>query len=353
LRVEDSFWLTPFAATSAVLIGSDQHSMERARSNPSAISLSNSISDGGLIGLTALPGAMFFWGSLHGEQRARETGLLSGEAMIDSLTVNEGLKLIFGRERPSATDGHGRFFQVLGNEASFPSTHATLSWTAASVIAHEYPGWLSQTLAYGTAATVSLTRVTGRQHFPSDVVVGSALGWLVGRQVFNAHHYRELDDLDYGTFSRQRDEELNPDALGSPFVPLDSWVYPELNRLAALGYIRSQFIGLKPWTRAECRRQIEEAEYYAQNLPPDSSVTKSIELLKQEFSSDGKHYYSAQIDSVYTRYTQISGTPLRDSYHFVQTLWNDFGRPYDEGANVITGATASAVAGRFFFYAQG
>src|SRR6185312_5156382 len=353
LRVEDSFWLAPLAATSAVLLGSDQHSMQRARSNPDAISLSNSISDGGLIGLTALPGAMYFWGSLHGEQRARETGLLSGEAMIDSLTVNEGLKLIFGRERPSATDGHGRFFQVLGNEASFPSTHATLSWTAASVIAHEYPGWLSQTLVYGTAATVSLTRVTGRQHFPSDVVVGSALGWLVGRHVFNAHHYRELDDLNYGTFSRERGEELKPDSLGSPFVPLDSWIYPELKRLAALGYIKSQFTGLQPWTRAECRRQIEEAEYYAQNLAPDSNMRKSIDLLKQEFAPDGKNYYSAQLDSVYTRYTQISGTPLRDSYHFGQTLWNDFGRPYDEGVNMITGASSSVVAGRFFFYAQG
>src|SRR6185312_14650090 len=261
VHATDSFWLLPLGATTGVLIGSDQHSMARARSNGDAISLSKNISDGGLIGMAALPASMYVWGSLHYAPRARETGLLSGEAMIDSLAVNEAVKLVFGRERPSATDGQGRFFQSLGNSASFPSTHATLSWTAASVIAHEYPGWLSQTLAYGTAATVSLTRVTGRQHFPSDVVVGSALGWLVGRQVFNAHHYRELDDLDYGTFSRQRDEELNPDALGSPFVPLDSWVYPELNRLAALGYIRSQFIGLKPWTRAECRRQIEEAEY--------------------------------------------------------------------------------------------
>jgi len=35
------------------------------------------------------------------------------------------------------------------------------------------------------ATTVATTRVTGGQHFPSDVFVGSALGYLVGRYVAN------------------------------------------------------------------------------------------------------------------------------------------------------------------------
>ena len=353
MRKQDAFWLVPFAATTGVLIGSDQHSMARARSNPDAINLSNNISDAGLIGFVALPATMYAWGSLTGAPRVRETGLLSGEALVNSFAVNEALKLVFSRERSTPTDGQGRFFRTFGIDASFPSTHAMLSWTAASVIAHEYPGVLAQTLLYGGAAAVSISRVTGRQHFPSDVVVGSALGWLIGRQIYNSHHDPDLEGALYGRFTGGSKEELDFDQLGSPFVSLDSWVYPALKRLAALGYIQTQFTGLEPWTRAECRRQIEEAEYNAQDLQPESDVVQTIQALKREFSNDGQHYYSAQIDSVYTRYGQISGTPLRDSYHFGQTLWNDFGRPYDEGANVITGATASAVAGRFFFYAQG
>lgn len=353
LQAQDSFWLVPLAATTGVLIGSDQHSMAREKSNSDAISLSNNVANGGVIGMAAVPGLMYIWGSLRGAPQARETGLLSGEAMIDSLGVNEALKVIFGRERPTATDGQGRFLQTNSVHASFPSTHATVAWTAASVMAHEYPGWLSQSLVYGAAAAVSVSRVTAREHFPTDVVVGSALGWLIGRQVYNRHHDPDLDNSAYGTFFREPGEKPGPDSLGSPFVPLDSWVYPELKRLAALGYIQSQFTGLMPWTRAECRRQIDEADYYTQDLPPDSSVRKTVELLKEEFSDDGQHYYTAQIDSVYSRYTQISDTPLRDSYHFGQTLWNDFGRPYDQGANVITGATTSAVAGPFFFYLQG
>src|SRR5262249_23695511 len=103
----------------------------------------------------------------------------------------------------------------------------------------------------------------------------------------------------------------------------------------------------------ECARQIEEAAYFAQDLAPSSPVAKEIQSLQAEFSNESEHYYTAQIDSIYSRYTGISGLPLRDSYHFGQTLWNDFGRPYDQGGNVITGATASSVAGRFFFYFQG
>ena len=148
-------------------------------------------------------------------------------------------------------------------------------------------------------------------------------------------------------------EKPERDRLGSPFVPLDSWVYPALKRLGALGYIQTQFTGLEPWTRAECQRQIAEADHSAQSLPPASDIEQTLRSLKSEFSTDAQHSYSAQIDSVYARYGRISGTPLRDSYHFGQTLWNDFGRPYDEGNNAIAGVTASAVAGPFFFYAQG
>ena len=38
---------------------------------------------------------------------------------------------------PSPARGTGRFF--VGGD-SFPSTHASVSWAIASVIAHEYPG---------------------------------------------------------------------------------------------------------------------------------------------------------------------------------------------------------------------
>jgi membrane-associated phospholipid phosphatase len=351
IRATDSFWLLPLGGVTAGLIGSDEHSMARARSNTDAITLGKNVSDVTLAGMAAVPALMYVWGGLHGYPRAHETGLLSGEALINSYVVDEALKVTFARERPTTTDGQGRFFQTIGN-ASFPSTHSTLGWTLASVIAHEYPGWLSQTLVYGGATAISVSRVAGRQHFPADVVAGAAVGWLIGRQVYRAHHDPDIDDADYGSFVSDPQEDRRS-KMGSVFVPLDSWIYPELKRLAAMGYIRTQFAGLEPWSREECLRQIQEAEYFAQDPSTPLWISGAIELLKSEFSQDGQHFYSAGIDSVYGRYQNISGVPLRDSYHFGQTIWNDFGRPYDQGNSVITGASGSAVTGRFFFYARG
>jgi membrane-associated phospholipid phosphatase len=351
IRATDSAWLLPLGAVTAGLIGSDEHSMARARSNADAITLGKNISDGTLVGMASVPAFMYVWGGLRGYPRAHETGLLSGEALINSYVVDEALKFAFARERPTTVDGQGRFFQTTSNQ-SFPSTHSMLGWTLASVIAHEYPGWLSQTLAYSSATAISVSRVVGRQHFPSDVVAGAAVGWLIGRQVFRAHHDPDIDDAEFGTFVSDPQEDGRT-RLGSVFVPLDSWIYPELKRLSAMGYIRTQFLGLQPWTREECLRQIQEAEYYAQDSSTPAWISGTIELLKSELSQDGQHFYSAGIDSVYSRYQNISGVPLRDSYHFGQTIWNDFGRPYDQGNNIVTGASGSAVAGRFFFYARG
>lgn len=352
LHLRDSVWVAPMIGATGVLIGSDQHSMERARSNASAISLSNNASYAGVAALTAVPAFMYIWGSRTGNSRQRETGLLSGEALLNSLAVNEVFKITLQRQRPDPVGGAGKFFSSGFNNASFPSTHSMLSWTAASVLAHEYPGPLTQVLAYGAAAAVSVSRVTGRDHFPSDVVVGAAAGWLIGRQVFNAHHDPDLDGTAYGSFTREP-AEVDASKLGSTFVPLDSWVYPALERLAALGYIKTQFTGLRPWTRRECLRQVEEAEYLAADLPEDSSVSQTIKALREEFKRDGQRYETFSVDSIYTGFANISGVSLRDSYHFGQTIWNDYGRPYDQGGNLYTGGSVSAVAGRFFMYARG
>lgn len=59
------------------------------------------------------------------------------------------------------------------------------------------------------------------------------------------------------------------------------------------------------------------------------------------------------MESAYTRFTGIGGTPLRDGYHFSQTLVNDFGRPYGQGANAISGLATGANAGPFTLYFRG
>jgi hypothetical protein len=144
--------------------------------------------------------------------------------------------------------------------------------------------------------------------------------------------------------------------VGSPYVPVDSWVYPALRRLAALGYVTGQITDTAPWTRAECRRQtMEAASYEALNetyyVPRsgDADVHSLIKDLQAEFPEEDSRA-EIRIASVYSRLLEIGGTPLRDSYHFGQTLVNDNGRPYGGGTSANTGFSAYAIAGRFSVY---
>jgi membrane-associated phospholipid phosphatase len=59
----------------------------------------------------------------------------------------------------------------------------------ATIIANEYHNHRAvQVAAYAAAAAVSISRFTGHQHYLSDVLVGSALGYGIGQYVYHAHH---------------------------------------------------------------------------------------------------------------------------------------------------------------------
>jgi hypothetical protein len=353
LRTGDASWLLPVAGSAGVLFARDQSIVLREHSDLTAINRSDTIANGGTIAFAGVPAMMYMWGSLNGSARSKETGLLTGEALVNSFVVVEALKTVFGRERPTLTDGRGRFFKDFG-DPSFPSLHSMLSWTGASVIAHEYPGWLSQTLAYGTASAVSIARVTGRKHFPSDIVIGGGIGWLIGRQVYNRHHDSDLDDGDYGNFITEG-RHFEGLQTGTTYVPIDSWVYPEMDRLAALGYVNTAESGMRPWTRSECARLVEEAGQ-AIDLHDSSQLAVIYSRLAAEFGPElGKkqNVPGIWLEDAYTRVGFISGTPLADEYHFAKTLTDDFGRPFGHGVNDVTGTSARATVGPLAFYARG
>jgi hypothetical protein len=146
--------------------------------------------------------------------------------------------------------------------------------------------------------------------------------------------------------------------LGSTYVPIDSWVYPAFDRLAALGAINKQFVGLRPWSRIQCAQLVLDAEeILADADTPNPEATKLYDALSKEFGEEinrvnGNLTRQAKVESLYTRSIGISGTPLRDGWNFGQTLDNDFGRPFNTGFNNVTGISAQAASGRFFAYAQ-
>jgi hypothetical protein len=354
-RTKDLKWILPSVGITAAFIASD--SWWSRQVNPSHQQTSLNISDYGTYSLIGLGGASFLFGSMTHDDHLQETGLLSAEAAINATGVTYLFKEITQRQRPLQGNGNGDFFT---GGSSFFSEHSAIAWSIASVWAHEYPGWLSQMAAYGLASTITITRVTAKQHFPSDVIVGSALGWYFGRQVYRAHHDPEAGGAPWGNLLPENTGEKprNPNYMASPYVPIDSWIYPLLERLIALGYMQSNMLGMRPWTRLQCARMVEEAGEKLENGQDDSvEAGKIYKSLAHEFAPetarlDGAANVGAQVKSVYTRMTGISGTPLRDSYHFGQTLINDYGRPYWTGFNDITGVSAEAEAGPLAFNLQ-
>jgi hypothetical protein len=137
-------------------------------------------------------------------------------------------------------------------------------------------------------------------------------------------------------------------AVGSTYIPMDSWIYPALDRLSSFGYIDSAFFGLRPWTRWTVEHMLQQTT--DQITTSNNDEAKDIYLavkqsLNPNLESASAH---AEVDSVYGRFIQIFGAkPLTSSFEFGQTLINDEGRPYAQGFNAITGFQASAGSGRF------
>ncbi len=143
---------------------------------------------------------------------------------------------------------------------------------------------------------------------------------------------------------------------GPVFVPSDSWVYPALLRLGALGYITGQSAGMRPWTRQECVRQVEEAES-AISRPSRRTGSREeaqslLRTLEREFGRDEQSTVYLELESVYLRYLGLAGKPLVDGYNFGQTVIDDYGRPSGQGSNMVAGFSAEAVAGRLSFYTR-
>ena len=186
LHGDDAKWLIPLGVTTAGLIATDRRTAGALDDNNVRLNVSRDISYlGSVYGTGAVAGIFYLVGRKTQNERARETGILGGEALIDGYAVGAVVKTATGRLRPREEEP-GDFFE---GGRSFPSGHAISAWALATVVAHEYrDNRLVQISAYGLAAAVGISRFTGRNHFLSDVLVGSVTGYGIGRYVYRSHH---------------------------------------------------------------------------------------------------------------------------------------------------------------------
>lgn len=358
LKLSDATWLVPTGGFAAALFATDSDVSRHLSNDPNTLLRYKHISDYGAYSMVGGAGALYLLGLTTQNEHERESGFLSGESAIDSLIVVEALKYATGRQRPYQGNGTGPF---RSGGTSFPSEHSAVSWSIAGTIAHEYPSPFVKFVAYGAATLISASRITGKQHFPADVFVGAAIGYLSSEYVYHRHHSQELrgGGWEIPALRPDRPSHWQAKNMGSPYVPLDSWIYPALDRLTALGYIHSGFADMRPWTRMECARQVEEAtDRISVDDARESEAKRLFEALNNEFVAEvnllgGGNNAEFRLESAYTRGTEIAGKPLTDGDHFGQTVINDFGRPEEQGFNAVSGFSGWAADGPFTVYARG
>ena len=114
-------------------------------------------------------------GSMHRLQQAIALSLALG---VESLIVNQGVKKLFKRERPT-TSGDHRFDVRTPSTSSFPSGHAS-SATFAAIVLTSFTGFPLAILWAAIALVVALSRVVVRIHHLSDIVGGVVTGAILG-----------------------------------------------------------------------------------------------------------------------------------------------------------------------------
>jgi hypothetical protein len=153
------------------------------------------------------------------------------------------------------------------------------------------------------------------------------------------------------------DEDKKRSHDGSVYIPIDSWVYPALNRLYALGYANTMYLAMRPYTRQRLAHILEDthADVMDSNSEQAKEILAALEHFVKDEQLDGVTPRGAVYgtESVYVRALGIQGPTLNDSYHLGQTIANDYGRPYQTGFNSLLGFSEMGEKGPFSLYVRG
>ena len=223
-RRADLPWAAAFFGTTAGLIAVDRHVGQGLSANPpgagyqfgKTVSALGTPLTGG-----AIAGTFYLVGRARKDPYAQATSILSIRAVVDSVIIVQALKGATQRPRPTFSGGttrdHNADGQFFSGGNSFPSGHTIGAFSFATVIAERYRErpWVPVT-AYSLAGLVGVARIVERQHFPSDVFVGAALGYLIGRHVAHSAEAKPSS-----TWNRLHIEPFVPAYGGSAF--LISW----------------------------------------------------------------------------------------------------------------------------------
>jgi PAP2 superfamily protein len=188
VKASDAKWLVPLVAGTGFLFTQDTRISHHFDNKSSLQNASLKVGQVGLYSSWAIPGAFLAMGKVAGSDRMTHTGTKGLQAALYSQGVMHVMKLVSDRTRPG-DGGNGHFWT---GGSGFPSGHAMSAWAVAKVVSDEYSDKaLIKIGMYSFATAVSLSRLTAERHYASDVLVGSAVGYLIGKFVMRNHHPAE------------------------------------------------------------------------------------------------------------------------------------------------------------------
>ena len=141
--------------------------------------------------LTGLTSAILLGGVIAQDSKLVDTARLMSESFLITGAFTTFGKVLFGRSRPFMEKGPHDFhffeYRMRNRFLSMPSGHSSSIFSVMTVIANQYPHWWIRLPAYTFCVSVALQRIDAHQHWASDVIVGGAIGYWVGKTLVNKH----------------------------------------------------------------------------------------------------------------------------------------------------------------------
>jgi membrane-associated phospholipid phosphatase len=172
-----SAWPYILVGTGAVLVSSaGDRAVDRFVQNRAGSSAIDRLASFGEWSPLAAVGVAGLAALSESDSRLSNAGIAALQAGATGYLASATLKYAVGRARPAAESGPTDFEPFGRSDASFPSNHATIMWAAVTPFAREYDApWL-----YGLAALTNAGRIASREHWLSDTVASTVIGWAIG-----------------------------------------------------------------------------------------------------------------------------------------------------------------------------
>ena len=184
VKLSNLKWELPVLAATFVMVNFGDTPASRQINNLHMENVANTFSNVGLYSELGLAGGLYAVGCAKHRSNMRLAGQEALEAAGSALAIDSVFKIVSNRVRPDRFQAQGNFWDAGGR--SFASGHAAMSFAVASVLAKHTDSRWKKVALYGLAGAVSFARFPAKKHFLSDILVGSAIGYVTGTYMNDA-----------------------------------------------------------------------------------------------------------------------------------------------------------------------